>query len=288
MAQNISSFIPEAIQDSLTSLLAGPNQLISDTLQTTGLTVFLLIVASLVIITGIVFRIFFGKNCQANKSVSAAIGLGFLYALTITVYCINPYDLSKFLSPLPFVLFREDILIIVPFAGGDTPFVCTEILSLIILCFIVHTVSKFIPSGKSFFSWIISRIIVVCASIFLNLAAIMVMRTFFQSGIASFAPAILLAILGIAIIIALFNPLLCIIFTIVNPVVGILYTFFFNNLIGKQLTKAVISALLICTMFFIMESNGWSVISLNADNTFIFSICGIVLIPLWYLFDKKL
>ena len=237
------------------------------------------------VILGFVFRIFFGKHCNANKAISVSAGILFIYAVTIAVYALNPLDLSKYLSPLPFALFRRDILILVPFSGTAFSLIAAHILSLVILCFIVHFLDFLLPTGRSFFSWLFFRCLSIGLAIFLNLAVNLAINTFLPQGLAAYAPMVLLIVLGAALLIGLFNPLLCILFTIANPVIGLLYTFFFSTTIGKQLTKAVISTVILCLLFFAMEIMGYSVIDITSTAVIGYlPFCGILLL-IWYLFD---
>lgn len=247
----------------------------------------ILLIAGTVVL-GVVFRVFFGKRCNANKAISVSAGILFLYAVTIAVYALNPLDLSKYLSPLPFALFHREILILVPFCGTEFPLIAAQILSLVILCFIVHFLDFILPTGKSFFTWLLFRCLSIGLAIFLNLAVNLAINTFLPQGLATYAPIVLLVVLGAALLIGLFNPLLCILFTIANPVVGLLYTFFFSTTIGKQLTKAVISTVILCLLFFAMEIMGYTVIDITASAVLGYlPFCGILLL-IWYLFDCKL
>lgn len=237
---------------------------------------------------GFLFRIFFGKHCDANTAISVSAGILFIYAITVAVYAFNPLGLSQYLSPLPFALFRRDILIIVPFNGTSIQLISTQILSLLILCFIVHFLDVILPTGRSFFTWLIFRSLSIGLAIFLNLAVNLALNTFLPQVLAEIAPMVLLILLGAALLIGLFNPLLCILFTIANPLVGLLYTFFFSTTIGKQLTKAVISASILCLIFFTMEIMGYTVIDITTSALMGYlPFCGILLL-IWYLFDSKL
>lgn len=237
---------------------------------------------------GILFRICFGKKSSFNQAISTSAGILFVYACTIIVYTFNPGDLSQYLSPLPFAFFREDILIILPFWDTDYMLICGQILSLLILCFIVHIMNHILPTGKHLLTWALFRCIAVVLAIFVNLSATWAINTFFPEEFALYAPSILLTVLGAAILIGLFNPLLCIVFSFVNPIFGLLYTFFFSNFIGKQITKAVLSTALICALFLTMEYWGYSVINITDSAILSYLPFGAIALLVWYLFDAKL
>lgn len=283
----LSTLGADQLKDRLSSFLADSGSYLPASLGISSSIQFALMVIALTIGCGFVFRVFFGKRCSANQAVSASIGILFIYTLTVFIYSLNPLDLSKYLSPLPFAIFRTDILIILPFGGAERSLICSHILSLIILCFIIHFLDFVLPTGKSFFSWLLLRCLSIVMAIFLNLAVNLAINIFLPDVLAIHAPGILLALLGAALIIGLFNPLLCIVFTVVNPVVGLLYTFFFSNAIGKQLTKAVISATILCILFLILEYLGYTVIDISSSAVLGYLPISGILLLLWFIFDYK-
>ena len=66
---------------------------------------FILFFAAATVLIGLVGRFALGKRSGLNHAVSSAMGILFIYAVTIVIYTFNPYELSRFLSPLPFVTF---------------------------------------------------------------------------------------------------------------------------------------------------------------------------------------
>lgn len=249
------------------------------------MTLFLIAVS---IAIGIVFRVFFGKHCSANQAVAASAGIVFLYVVTVFVYVFNPWGVASYLSPLPFALFRRDILIILPFEGVEYAIISQHVLTLIILCFLVHFLDSVMPTGNSMITWLFFRCVLLCCTVFGSLTINWIINNILPSGIMGYAPVILLVLLGAAILIGLFNPLLCIIFTVVNPLVGLLYTFFFSSLIGKQLTKAVLSTGVLCAIFYTMERTGYTVIAISPTAILPFLPFGLLLFAIWYIFDAKL
>lgn len=237
---------------------------------------------------GIAFRVLFGKRCSANQAVAASAGIVFLYVSTVFIYVLNPWGFARYLSPLPFALFRRDILIILPFEGVEYSVISQHVLSLIILCFLVHFLDSIFPTGRSFFVWFLLRCALLCCTVFGSLTVNWIITSVLPTGIMVYAPIILLVLLGAAIVIGLFNPLLCIIFTVVNPIVGLLYTFFFSNLIGKQLTKSVLSAGVLCGIFYTLERMGFTVIEISTSAILPFLPFGLLLLAIWYIFDAKL
>ena len=110
---------------------------------------FMLYFAAASLILGVLSRIVLGKRSSLNHSLSSAMGILFIYAVTIVVYTFKPWNLELLLSPLPFVTF----LIVCPITDGQFSAVCAEVLSLIILAFLVNLLDTLIPKGNNIVSW---------------------------------------------------------------------------------------------------------------------------------------
>lgn len=271
--------------DSIESFLR-TNALIPSSLG--SLTVLCVAIAVFSLGLGFMFRLFFGNHCAANRVVSGFIGILFVYAATVAVFRFEPWGLDQYLSPLPFAIFRSDILIITSSICPTLSLLSSQLLSLIILAFIIQFLNFVLRSGHSFFLWLLLKLVAVAAAIFLHLAANWALNTFLPGVIAAYAPIVLLGVLIVALVVSLFNPLLCILFTVANPIVGVLYTFFFSNVVGKHLTRAVFSAALTCGLFYVMEYFGFSVIDITAPALLTYCPFAIILMGIWYVFDSKL
>lgn len=272
--------------ETIQSFLDNANALVPANLENTILLFALVIVFFLGI--GFVLRLFFGQHCTVNRSISGFLELLFVYVATVTVYSLKPWNLNQYLAPLPFALFRNDILIISYSACSTLSLLCSQLLSLIILCFLIHLMNFVIPTGCSFISWFLLRIVCIVAAVALDLAANWALNAFLPAVVAESAPVALVSVLAVALLVSLFNPLLCILFTAANPVIGLLYTFFFSNTIGKNLTRAVLSAALCCALFYAMDYFGFSVISISPDALLKYSPFAAALLGVWFVYDYKL
>lgn len=272
--------------DSIQSILETTNALIPATLEKSIVLSALLIV--FVLGLGLVFRLFFGRNCAVNRGISGFLEVLFIYAATVTVYTLKPWNLSQYLAPLPFAIFRGDILIVSYSACSTIPLLCSQLLSLIILCFIVHLLNFVLPRGRSFVPWLLMRAVCVVLAVGVDLAANWALNAFLPAVIAESAPVALITVLAVTLLVSLFNPLLCILFTAANPIVGLLYTFFFSNTIGKNLTRAVLSAGMVFALFYGMDYFECIVIDITPGALLRYSPFALALLGVWYVFDYKL
>jgi len=272
--------------DSIQSILETTNALIPATLEKSIILSALLIV--FVLGLGLVFRLFFGRNCAVNRGISGFLEVLFIYAATVTVYTLKPWNLTQYLAPLPFAIFRGDILIVSYSACSTIPLLCSQLLSLIILCFIVHLLNFVLPRGRSFVPWLLMRAVCVVLAVGVDLAANWALNAFLPAVIAESAPVALITVLAVTLLVSLFNPLLCILFTAANPIVGLLYTFFFSNTIGKNLTRAVLSAGMVFALFYGMDYFECIVINITPGALLRDSPFALALLGVWYVFDYKL
>ena len=272
--------------DSIQSILETTNALIPATLEKSIVLSALLIV--FVLGLGLVFRLFFGRNCAVNRGISGFLEVLFIYAATVTVYTLKPWNLTQYLAPLPFAIFRGDILIVSYSACSTIPLLCSQLLSLIILCFIVHLLNFVLPRGRSFVPWLLMRAVCVVLAVGVDLAANWALNAFLPAVIAESAPVALITVLAVTLLVSLFNPLLCILFTAANPIVGLLYTFFFSNTIGKNLTRAVLSAGMVFALFYGMDYFECIVIDITPGALLRDSPFALALLGVWYVFDYKL
>lgn len=248
--------------------------------------ILVLIVISLGI--GIVIRLIFGQSTSLNRSLSCAMGILFIYAVTVTVYTFNPWSLSRFLSPLPFAVFRNHTLFILPFAGAPFTMLCKEILSMVILAFLVNLMDALLPQGHNAIGWYLSRFVSAVSCIFLNLAFVWAANNYLPGFLTEYAPSVLLIILLSFLFLGVFRFLVGLIIASANPFLGALYTFFFSSLIGKQITKSVLTTFFICAIFYLLECTGYTVIAISTAALLSYLPLAAVLLVLWYLLGHEL
>ena len=251
--------------------------------QPSALLLQLLFFAAASLILGFMGRVFLGKRSSLNHSLSAAMGILFIYAVAIVVYTFKPWSLDALLSPLPFVRFAGEHLLVIPFQGSPLTIVCSEILSLVILAFLVNLLDTLIPRGNSALGWFFLRILTVLFAMVLHILVDWAFKTYLPNVLVTYAPTILLVILAVTLLMGLLNLVLSVVLTVVNPIFGALYTFFFSNIIGKQLSKAVFTSGIICGVVFLLGYFGCTVICVSAAALSAYIPLAIVLLLLWFL-----
>ena len=271
------------MQFSLSALTQLPAELnLVSTLKFVG------IFAFAVLFVGLLARVVIGKKSSLNHSISAAMGILCIYAVSIMVYTFNPYGLSKYLSPLPFVTFQEHTLRIFSFQTADLLMICREVLSMVILAFLVNLMDTFIPKGKKMISWYIYRFLGVTLSMTAHYFVTWAFNTYLPGTLAAYAPTILLGILIAMMVVGLLNVILSVVLTVVNPIIGALYAFFFSNLFGKQITKAVVTTGICCAVIYSLNYLGYSLIGISAAALMAYIPTVLILLVLWYIIGHML
>ena len=249
---------------------------------------FMVYFAAASLILGVLGRIALGKRSSLNHSLSSVMGILLVYAITIVVYTFRPWSLENLLSPLPFVTFSGDYLIIFPISDAQFPALCSQILSLIILAFLVNLLDSIIPRGNHIISWYLLRFISIVLSMLLHYGVSWVFRTYLPDFIVTYAPAVLLLILAVMFFGGIVSLILGLVIAISNPFLGAMYTFFFSSVIGKQISKAVFSSVIICGVFYLLEWAGYTVISITAAALFAYIPMVVLFLILWYFLGQLL
>ena len=232
---------------------------------------------------GLIGRVVFGKRSSLNHSVSSAMGILFMMAVTLVIYTFDPYDLAQYLSPLPYVAFSDEYLVLFSFLDGDFAAICAEVLSMIILAFLVNLLDTFIPKGKNVFTWYLLRFLTVVLAMVAHILVTWLIAAYVPVSLATYAPVILLGILVVMFVLGVLNVILGAVLTAVSPIFGAIYAFFFNNIIGKQISKAVVTTLILTALTIALEYLGYTVLCIAGSALAAYIPLMLVLLVLWYL-----
>ena len=240
------------------------------------------------ILIGILGRFLFGKKSTLNRAISSSISILYIYVITITVYSLG-VNLAFLISPLPFISMAQDTLSIFVFEGMHYTAICNQVLSMVILAFLANLADSWLPTGENLFTWFFFRIISVLLAMILHLFANAILSVLLPQGFLTWAPVILLCVLLSLLAVGLLKiPIGALLSVSVHPIIGILYTFFFANIVGKQISKAVLSTGLLVGLVYLLNY-------LQITTLFIASAALVAYIPLlivlliaWYLVGRLL
>ena len=241
------------------------------------------------ILLGTVGRFVFGKRSSLHCAVSSAIGILFIYAVTIVIYATGA-NLQSIIAPLPFVDISGENLSIFIFEGAAFKDICSQILDMVILAFLVNLLDGILPKGKNFFLWLLLRVLTVVGAMALHILSNWLIGLFLPQGLMQYAPMVLLALLAVLLLVGSLKIIVGAVLTTVNPIIGILYTFFFANIVGKAITKAVLTAGILAGLVYLLNYIGVTVLSIAASILVAYIPLVLILLLVWFvigkLFDK--
>ncbi|MBO7251331.1 MAG: hypothetical protein J6V25_01770 [Oscillospiraceae bacterium] len=249
---------------------------------------FMLYFTAASLILGVLSRIVLGKRSSLNHSLSSAMGIAAIYALTIVIYTFQPWQLKELLSPLPFVSFSGEYLVVYPISATNWDYLCQHILSLIVLSFLVNALDSIVPDGETVLGWYLLRFLTVVLSMVLNLVVNWAAHQYLPENLVHYAPAVLLGVLAVMLFSGIISLVIGLVIAVTNPFLGAMYTFFFSNVVGKQLSKAVFTSAVLCAVFYLLDYFGYTIICISGTALIAcIPLLGLLLL-LWYLIGHVL
>ena len=161
--------------------------------------------------------------------------------------------------------------------------ICVQILSMLILAFLVNLLDTFFPKGKGIISWYLYRFLTMILAMGLHFVIHLLVNTFLPGVLVSYATAILLGILAGCLLLGIAKVILGLIITITNPLLGGIYAFFFSNIVGKQISKAFITTTLLTVLMYVIEHFGYLAITITSSVLPMYVPLLVAFLLLWYL-----
>ena len=279
-----SAYIPDDLRDAIRHTAS----YLPHEISFTDMAQFLLYFAAASLVLGVISRVVLGKYSSLNHALSSVMAVLFIYTITVTLYTFKPWNLDLLLSPMPFATFSGHYLILHPIADLAFTALCTELLSLIILTFLINLVDTLMPAGEGVFSWLLLRLMTILGCFGLHLLVSWAFRTYLPDVLVTYAPAILLGILATMLFSGIISLVFGLIIAITNPFLGAMYSFFFSILVGKQLSKALFTTGIVCGILYMMEHFGLVVILISPAALLTYIPLALALLVLWFLIGHLL
>ena len=242
------------------------------------------------LILGFVGRLLFGHDSPLANAVSSAIGILFIYMATVTVMTVGGEleQFRQFLTPLPYVSIDGETLHFFVFEGASQIAICRQVLSMIILSFLVNLLDTWLPVGNNPVTWFLFRCITVVLSIIVHWFTVGMLNAALPNVITDYAPIILLGVLALMLAVGALKFLVGAAIATINPIIGALYTFFFANIIGKQISKAVLSTALLTALVWALNYFGIATLSISMAALLAYLPFLAVLLVVWYVVNHIL
>lgn len=239
------------------------------------------------IVLGLIGRYAFGKKSVLHGSVSSVIGILFIYALVIVLHSTG-VQLRFVLSPLPFVQLDGEYLRLFTIEGKDYVVICGELLHMIILAFAVNAIDRALPTGKRLFGWFFYRCLSVILGVLVFTLLMNLVNHFLPEGLLTWAPVILLGLLVLSLLLGALKTVVGAILTTLNPLLAVFYTFFFASILGKMVSKAMLTTLIMAGMVYALNYFGIFTLYIGTAVLTAYIPLLILLLILWYVIGKVL
>ncbi len=225
---------------------------------------------------------FIFKKSQLNKAVSSAVEILGLYVINIAIYALG-LRWELFLSPLPFMSIENDTLTVFPILNADFTVICGQVLRILIIAFLVNILNDFIPKGKKIITWYFFRFLTVVLAVGANYLADILLTMVLPADLMEIAPTVLLITLIALILVGSLKLLSGLAIAAANPIIGGLYTFFFSNIIGKELARALVTTALLTALVVALNMLGLTLIPIAASALTAYIPLLFVVLVLWYI-----
>lgn len=233
------------------------------------------------LVLGGISRFIFGRKATLTAAVSSAIGILFIYALTVVIRVFLP-EWSWLAAQLPYVTFTEDCLFVFDFYA-DYTVICQQVLSMVVLAFLMNLADRWMPPKKKLFGWLLSRILAVVLGFAMHALVTYLFAAYLPNELTAYAPAVLLGLLLLMLLTGALKFPVGLVAATVNPIIGGLYTFFFANTVGKMITRAVLTTGLLTLIVFALRHMGILVFSICGGALYAYIPFLIALAALWFL-----
>lgn len=240
------------------------------------------------LLLGVLGRMLLGRRSGANHALSSAVGILFIYAVSVAIYAFQPWNLEDLISPLPFTAFSGEYLVLFPLRSAELNSVCFELVSMLILAFLVNLLDSLLPQGKSVLGWYFLRFVTVILAMLAHLLVRWGIASYMPGVLLEYAPMILLGVLGVMLALGVLNLLLGLVLTVANPILGGIYAFFFSNLVGRQLTRAVGTTAVLTGLVYLMEHFGITALCITQSALISCAPLLLIVLILWYLIGHVL
>lgn len=235
----------------------------------------------IILALSVVCRLLLGRRSSVNHTFSSVMGILSLYVLGVLLYQ-SSLHISTLLDVLPFVSVQEDQLVIFTFANASFPQICGQLLSAFILAFLMSLMDTVIPAGKHLVLWLLFRCATLLAAFFILAFLLWISNTYLPKDFQIWTPAILVVTLLASMFLSLLKPFLGAA-AAATPLLSGFYGFFFAALVGKQITKAVSTTLLLSLLVIALNYFGIHLILLSSLSICVMIPVVLGLLGLWYL-----
>lgn len=259
----------------------------ASSLDWVGLVRLTLLLGISVCILGGLLRLIFGKSSAVVKAIFSCIHIALIY-LSVIGICAAAPQLRSNLPPLPFASVGSDALQLLDLTSLSAQSFFCAMLQLFILGFLTNLLEDLIPRGSKILTWYLYRFLTACGAYGLYAGICLLVQRYAPDIFGSWAGPILLTVWVLIGLLGLSKGLLTLIAGVFNPLLGLLFAFFFTNLVGKQFTKSILTCLISVGVIYGLYVSGFMGFSFSAFSGAAFTPAFFIGLCCLYLFGKSL
>lgn len=245
------------------------------------------ILAAAIFAVGAILRAIFGRGSSLTRSISATLNILLIYLSAIILFYFFP-ALQTFLSRLPFITMTPEHFFIWGLSDLPELIFYPSLLQMALLALFVNALESFLPRGRNIISWYLYRTVTGLSAFGLYLGVCNLVDLFAPEIFGSWAKTILLCFWGAIFLIAVLKLLFSAFLTVINPLLGACYTFFFSNLFGKQFSKAILTTVFMVLIICYLNQAGFTQIVFSDFSLAAYGPTSLIMLIALYLFGKLL
>ena len=254
---------------------------------------FLLMFSLAIFLIALLSRLFLGKESSLRTSMACGLSMIMMYAICTVIYTFSPRDFTYYLNHLPLGVFGvsdagQKVLVLNTFQQLNIPELCHQIMRIFLLAFLVNQLNNFTPANLKLAGWIVFHLFSLALGIGLYYILDRIIVRFFPFVYSEYTPLILLSLLAISFFAGLLKVILTALMATVSPLIAALYAFFFDNKLGKTISKAIGSTVVIMGFTFTMDYLGYGVIPVGAEVLTAYVPFAACMFLLWVLVGRIL
>lgn len=216
-----------------------------------------LFLSALFFAAGTILRVIFGKDSKTCRALSACLSIVMLYLAAILLYLFLP-DIRSELASLPFVTVDHHRFVLWNLSELPDTILYSALIRLALLAFLVNFLEAVMPRGKAFFSWYFWKCATILLSLVLYRLCCSLADLYIPELFTTWAKPVILIFWSTILFSGIIKLLLSVVLTVMNPIIGALYTFFFSNLLGRQCSKSLLTTAVLVVLIVVLNHLGFA------------------------------
>jgi hypothetical protein len=235
----------------------------------TGPQAFLLRFCMAILVFSIIRKLFFAKRINLQHSVVSALGILMMYAACIMIYIFDPIGLKRYLVPLPFITMGEEQMNIFSFGQALDSEIFIQLLSMLLLAFLVNQIYHFEPKEVKFLGWLIFRLCSTGIAIAVHIGVCWGLRKLHLEKLPEFVlnygPIMLIGFILLTFLIGCIKKTLSFFMKKQNPAFEGMNTFYFTNKFGLQISRGLGTTAILTVLVRGLELLDYHQLPINKD-----------------------